>query len=113
MYGRGMTLDESVCTDLVTSNPTRFLPKQEGNGEPHPNGPGPLVSGGGMKPVKYCTFLNAKSIIRRICSGRYLADANLWIVMASVLATMNISKAIDTDGKEITPMPAFTSGITR
>jgi hypothetical protein len=107
MYGRGITLDESVCTDLVTFDPTRFLPKKE-------TAPvGPLVSGEGMKPVKYCNFLNANSIIRRICPGRYLADANLWIVMASVLATMNISKAIDSDGKEITPIPAFTSGITR
>jgi len=29
----------------------------------------------------------------RVCVGRYFADATLWLTIASVLATMNISNA--------------------
>lgn len=49
----------------------------------------------------------------RICPGIHLGDNSLWIVIASVLATMNILKAVDSDGQEITPDGSFTSGITR
>ncbi|KAF9456704.1 cytochrome P450 [Collybia nuda] len=89
---RGMTLDENVYSDPFTFNPARFLPKPEGNGEPYAGGP----FGFG----------------RRICPGRHLAHASLWIAMASTLATMNITKKLDANGKEITPEIAFTSGIT-
>ncbi|KAF9458164.1 cytochrome P450 [Collybia nuda] len=89
---RGITLDENVYKDPFTFNPSRYLPKPEGNGEPFPVGP----FGFG----------------RRICPGIHLGDNSLWIVMASVLATMNIFKAVDDNGKEITPEVSFTSGIT-
>lgn len=49
----------------------------------------------------------------RICPGRYLANSSLWIAVASILATMHISKALDKNGKEIIPEEKFTSGITR
>ncbi|KAF9456706.1 cytochrome P450 [Collybia nuda] len=88
---RGMTLDENVYRDPTTFNPSRYLPEPEGNAEPYPN-----VFGFG----------------RRICPGRYLADASVWIAIASVLATLDISKAVDSNGKEIIPEVAFTSGIT-
>ncbi|KAF8064434.1 cytochrome P450 [Lyophyllum atratum] len=90
---RGMTLDEKVYANPHAFNPSRYLPKPEGNNEPHPNGP----------------FGFGRS---RICPGRHLADASLWIVMASILATFNISKAIGDDGKEITPEINLSCGIT-
>ncbi|KAF8074603.1 cytochrome P450 [Lyophyllum atratum] len=80
---RSMTLDESVYKDPSTFDPTRFLPAPAGRGEPYPVGP----FGFG----------------RRVCPGRHLADDSLWIVIATVLATMSISKAIGKDGKEIIP----------
>lgn len=49
----------------------------------------------------------------RICPGQYLAMASLWIVMATILATIDISKAKDEDGKQITPLGKMTSGLTR
>ncbi|KAG6820576.1 hypothetical protein H0H93_014803 [Arthromyces matolae] len=89
---RGMALDENVYTNPQTFNPSRYLPSPEGNSEP---------------------YLNAQfGFGRRICPGRHLADANLWIAMVSILATFDISKAIGTDGKEITPKVGFISGIT-
>lgn len=89
---RAMTLDERVYSDPFKFNPSRFLPAPEGRGEPYPNGP----FGFG----------------RRICPGRHLADASLWIAVASILATITISKALDENGKEITPEVGFTDGIT-
>jgi len=89
---RGMTLDESVYADPFKFDPARYLPQPEGRGEPYPSGP----FGFG----------------RRICPGRHVADASMWIAIASVLATLSISKALDESGKEITPRVAFTSGIT-
>jgi len=87
-----MTLDERIYADPFKFDPTRYLPKPEGRGEPHPNGP----FGFG----------------RRICPGRFVADASMWIAVASILATLSISKALDESGNEITPRVAFTSGIT-
>ncbi|KAF7364917.1 O-methylsterigmatocystin oxidoreductase [Mycena venus] len=38
---------------------------------------------------------------RRICPGRYSADATVWAAMVSILATFNIAKAKDSAGNEI------------
>ncbi|KAG5734865.1 O-methylsterigmatocystin oxidoreductase [Termitomyces sp. T112] len=89
---RGMTLDENVYYEPFMFNPDRFFPKPIGRGEPHP----PTSFGFG----------------RRICPGRYLADDSLWIAMATILATLSISKAIGADGKEITPELKFDLGVT-
>ena len=49
---------------------------------------------------------------RRVCVGRHLAEASVWIVVATMLATMNIEKAVDAEGKEITPEVELTNGLT-
>ncbi|KAG6908733.1 hypothetical protein DXG01_003578, partial [Tephrocybe rancida] len=82
---RAMSLDEEIYSDPHTFNPARFLPRPEGNEEPHPDEN--LVFGFG----------------RRICPGRHLADGSVWIALASILATFNISRAVKEDGTEIIP----------
>jgi len=47
---------------------------------------------------------------RRVCPGQHIADAMLWITMATVLATSTISKARDENGAEITPVLEYTGG---
>ncbi|TFK32217.1 cytochrome P450 [Crucibulum laeve] len=89
---RGMSLDENVYLEPTKFNPTRYLPKPLGNAEP--------------LPIAQFGFG------RRICPGRHLADASLWIAIASILAMFNISKAIGEDGQPITPDVAFISGLT-
>lgn len=37
----------------------------------------------------------------QVCPGRHLAQSSAWILMASFLATMNISKAVDANGRQI------------
>jgi len=40
---------------------------------------------------------------RRVCPGRHLADASLWIAMATLLAVFNISKPVDENGNVVEP----------
>ncbi|KAF8884122.1 cytochrome P450 [Infundibulicybe gibba] len=84
-----MTHDPNVYHDPDTFDPSRFLPKPEGNEEPHPVG----VFGFG----------------RRICPGQYLAEASVWIGIATILSQLDISRAIDENGVEVIPKLEFTS----
>ncbi|KAJ7671571.1 cytochrome P450 [Mycena polygramma] len=45
---------------------------------------------------------------RRICPGRYTADASVWAAIVSILASFDIAKAKDAAGKEIEIKPAFS-----
>ncbi|KAF9234009.1 cytochrome P450 [Melanogaster broomeanus] len=47
---------------------------------------------------------------RRICPGRYTADASVWAAIASIFSALNISKALDEHGNEIDFSPKFTYG---
>ncbi|KZT69367.1 cytochrome P450 [Daedalea quercina L-15889] len=49
---------------------------------------------------------------RRICPGRFFADNNVWLAAASIVATMDISKARDEQGNEIMPAPKWLSGLS-
>ncbi|KAJ7250828.1 cytochrome P450, partial [Mycena haematopus] len=48
---------------------------------------------------------------RRICPGRYNADATVWATIVSVLSTFNITKAKDATGKEIEINPRYSDGL--
>ena len=48
---------------------------------------------------------------RRICPGKVLADANLFLTFAQSLAVFNIRKALDDQGKEIEPVHTFSAGV--
>lgn len=50
---------------------------------------------------------------RRICPGRYMAEAQLWISIACILATFDIACGVDEMGRLLKPEPAFTSGLIR
>ncbi|KAJ7684107.1 cytochrome P450 [Mycena polygramma] len=48
---------------------------------------------------------------RRFCPGRHMANASLWIAVASILSTFDITKAVDEHGEVIEPTNKFDSGI--
>lgn len=48
---------------------------------------------------------------RRVCPGRFMAYSSLWAMIASVLATFTISKAVDEDGNEIEVSDEYTEGM--
>ncbi|OSX58605.1 hypothetical protein POSPLADRAFT_1060503 [Postia placenta MAD-698-R-SB12] len=88
-----MTRDPALYPDPEVFRPERF---EEMDAE----------TAGARDPRKY-TF----GFGRRICPGRYLADSSIWLVTASILATMNIRRECDSAGREIIPTPSFKSGI--
>ncbi|KAF4596839.1 hypothetical protein EYR38_008230 [Pleurotus pulmonarius] len=90
---RGMALDESVYAEPTQFNPDRYLPKSQGGSE---------------EPYFDAVF----GFGRRICPGRHLAAASIWIAVATVFATVNINKVKDEDGNEIIPELDFETGIT-
>ncbi|KAG2044776.1 cytochrome P450 [Suillus americanus] len=49
---------------------------------------------------------------RRICVGRHVVDASLWVAMANFLAFSPVHKALDEHGIEIPVVAKFTTGFT-
>ncbi|KAJ7195215.1 cytochrome P450 [Mycena pura] len=77
--------DETIYPDPYSVKPERYLL----DGKLNPNIPGPdtLLFGFG----------------RRICPGRHMASSSVWITIASILATFDITKPVDDAGKVIEP----------
>lgn len=49
---------------------------------------------------------------RRICAGRYIADASVWSAMVSILTTFDIVKCKDEQGNDIPVDAKWTAGVT-
>ena len=43
----------------------------------------------------------------RICPGQHFAQSSVFITVASVLATFDIKRKVDAEGKEVVPPAAF------
>lgn len=79
--GRAIAHDESLYDDPHTFNPSRFFtPEGKLNDD----------------NVHYIFGFG-----RRICAGRHLAEASIWVAMACILAAFNIRKAKDEQGNDI------------
>ncbi|TGO84600.1 hypothetical protein BPOR_0486g00010 [Botrytis porri] len=88
-----MSRDETVYKNPDIFSPDRYIPVEHGGaGEPYLNGP----FGFG----------------RRICVGRHLASASVWIVLATLISTVDISKMVDLKGEDIEPVVGFTTGLS-
>ncbi|PFH49608.1 hypothetical protein AMATHDRAFT_76109 [Amanita thiersii Skay4041] len=48
---------------------------------------------------------------RRICPGRFMAEAQVWISVACMLSVFTIGKGVDENGNEVEAAPAFSSGM--
>ncbi|THU76219.1 cytochrome P450, partial [Dendrothele bispora CBS 962.96] len=63
------------------SNPDKFMPERYLNED-----------GSYNEMYRSINTIDAYGHGRRVCVGRYVADATLWLTMASVLATMSVSR---------------------
>jgi len=50
---------------------------------------------------------------RRVCPGKAFAEANVWLLMANIVATMTIEKRVDETGQPITPNPEYIGSFVR
>jgi cytochrome P450 len=102
--------DENVYDDPFTFKPERFL--KDGQLDPKVKTPEAAFGFG----RRYGTDLllsdeaSTDPARCRICPGRHLASNTMFLTIASVLAVFNIEKAIDEDGKVITPCEEYSSG---
>ncbi|KAH9884384.1 putative cytochrome P450 oxidoreductase [Xylariomycetidae sp. FL2044] len=88
-----MSRDERHYSSPENFIPERYAPVSEGGrGEPLPEGP----FGFG----------------RRVCPGQYLALAGVYIIMATMLATMDLRCPTDDQGDEIRPTVSFSNGLS-
>ncbi|KIJ10316.1 hypothetical protein PAXINDRAFT_172185 [Paxillus involutus ATCC 200175] len=88
-----MTHDPGLYPDPMTFDPSRFLPTP---GKSTQQDPYKLVFGFG----------------RRVCPGSHFAEVSLFLNIASILATFDIFKAVDDQGREIDPVIEYTNGLT-
>ncbi|KZT01116.1 cytochrome P450 [Laetiporus sulphureus 93-53] len=49
---------------------------------------------------------------RRVCPGSHFAESSAFLVISCILATFDISKSVDENGREVEPPVAFTSTVT-
>lgn len=90
---RAMCYDETIYKNPSAFNPDRFIPEDEGGaGEPFAQGP----FGFG----------------RRVCPGKSLATASLWIILTTIIQTMDILPAVDKDGNDIVPVVGLSNGLS-
>jgi hypothetical protein len=70
----------------------------------------PLATAGGkISLFKHRRFLTRT--VQRICPGRWLSDAQLWISIASMLAVFNIGPGLDEHGQIAKAEAAFVFGM--
>ncbi|KAJ7247316.1 cytochrome P450 [Mycena rebaudengoi] len=84
--------DETLYPDSYAFKPERFLLDSEPNLD-----------------VRAPDF--AFGFGRRVCPGRHMAMSSMWITIASILSTFDITKAVGDDGNVIEPTYEFYTGI--
>lgn len=84
---------------------TRFPNPEEFNPERF------LTPGGELNNDMKDAELPAFGFGRRICPGRYLACASLWISIASILSILEIYRPLDDRGVPIEPSGEYTTGL--
>ncbi|KJA26057.1 hypothetical protein HYPSUDRAFT_347562 [Hypholoma sublateritium FD-334 SS-4] len=109
---RAILHDEEVYPEPSKFNPDRFLQNESVSFELQPD---PNFSFGYGRRYECNSCLSEPILILitllSICPGRHLAMNSAWIAVVSILATYNISKAVDDNGDIIEPKAEFTDGL--
>jgi hypothetical protein len=94
-YHRTILHDPAVYPEPLKFYPDRFMDEKGGSGPAAPHDHVNVAFGYG----------------RRICPGRFMADAQLWISIACILSAFEILPGVDETGQYIKTEAAFASGM--
>ncbi|KAJ6580672.1 cytochrome P450 [Mycena capillaripes] len=83
---------------------------QEAYPDPQIFNPERFLLDGKLNPAIRDPEVAAFGFGRRVCPGKHMATASLWITIASILSTFNIKKLVDEDGNTVEPSYAYFSG---
>lgn len=111
---RAILNDENTYPEPARFRPERYLkdgaldgsvldPRSAFFGYGRRSVPGSAASHSSLKSTNIC----------RICPGRHVADAELWLLVATVLTCFDIRPAKDEHGVDILPPRTMSSGIVR
>lgn len=107
---RAMTHDETIYSDPDSFIPERFFtPDGKLNDDDTI-----LAFGFGRRQIRSLRMVAFRSYLpNRICPGRHMADATVWLEIASVLAAFDITKAKDDAGMDIEIPGLYSDGFVR
>jgi cytochrome P450 len=109
--------DPVVYPDPEVFKPERFLRQGENGLELDPAVRDPRISafGYGRRCVRVSHLAILSPLMSThssVCPGRHIAAQDLFATFATILATVDLRKAIDHDGNEITPaVEIHTNGL--
>jgi len=114
---RAMLRNEKVYPDPHAFRPERYLDPVTPELERKRN-PKNYVFGFGRRSVfRFFFSVTSQEVVLtlydRKCPGMNLVDSSVWLLIASLLATLDISKAVDEHGKIIEPVVQFENPIFR
>lgn len=98
---------------LFTHSSRAILHDEESYPDPFSFKPERFIKDGKLNPEVQDPEVAAFGFGRRICPGRHMATATIWMAVASILAAFKITKAIDEDGNIIEPSGEYSSGLGR
>ncbi|KAF7309358.1 Cytochrome P450 [Mycena indigotica] len=96
---------------IVVGNAWAFLHDEKAYPDPECFRPERFLRAGQLDPEVRDPELAAFGFGRRACPGRCMAMDSLWISIATVLATLNISKCVDKNGMTVEPAYDNSPGV--
>ncbi len=106
---RAIMHNEKVYPDPERFSPERYL--KDESLDPEVMDPASVVFGMGRRSVGIFLYaIRRAHTPRRICPGRYFADATMVVLIASVLHSFGISPGLDDRGRPVLSPPRPTTG---
>lgn len=105
----------NCSTSLICSNPNGSFPGQQAQEKSSPRAVSlDGAAGSSCLAVKHamCPFITLQ-YGSSMCPGRHLADANIWLAIASILSVFRISNTKDKNGNPIKPDIEHETGLVR
>ncbi|KZV89538.1 cytochrome P450 [Exidia glandulosa HHB12029] len=95
----------------VIANTWGILHNEETYAEPEVFKPERFLTQGMLDPDVFDPRDAVFGYGRRVCPGKHVADAELWLLVATMLACFNISPTLDDNGDPMIPSSTMSSGL--